>query len=170
MWYHLRSFFLSSCAMINVVFSFFVTLLLYRTFIGYFADLHRLCIFVVLGVAADDVFVYTDAWKQSRQIPEIMEDPYAQMEYTQRRASKTIFITSATSKSFRPLTHYSCRCFPSNWILRHYADCRLRNLLGHHHSGELLHCNHSIPCSAEHLGKISLASIMLLLLSFKEPS
>ena len=62
MWFHLRSLFLSSCAMLNVLFSFFITLLLYRIFVDYFADLHRLCIFVVLGVAADDVFVYTDAW------------------------------------------------------------------------------------------------------------
>lgn len=99
MWFHLKSLFLSSCALLNVVFSFFITLVLYRSFISFFAELNRLSIFVVLGVAADDVFVYTDAWTQSATIPDIAGDPYGRIEYTQRRASKAILVTSLTSKS-----------------------------------------------------------------------
>ena len=61
---HLRSFFLSSCSILNVVFSFPITLVLYRLIfrIEQFSALHILAIFIIIGVAADDVFVFTDAW------------------------------------------------------------------------------------------------------------
>ena len=73
---HLRSFFLSSCSMLNILVSYFVTLVIYRGVfqIDYFSSIQLLSVFVVLGVAADDVFVYTDAWKQATQLEELEGD------------------------------------------------------------------------------------------------
>ena len=76
MTFHLRSFFLSSCSMFNILMSFFLTLVLYRGIlrIDYFSFLHILAVFVVLGVAADDVFVYTDAFQQASAYPQLKGD------------------------------------------------------------------------------------------------
>ena len=35
--------------------------------ITYFTQLHGCAIFLALGIGADDVFVFTDAWKQNKQ-------------------------------------------------------------------------------------------------------
>ena len=97
--FHLRSVFLSLVATVSIIVSFFLTLLLYRWVFGitYFSSLHVLAVFVVLGVAADDVFVYTDAWKQAGEYSYIGADLHRKLAYTQRRASKTIFVTSFTT-------------------------------------------------------------------------
>ena len=99
MTFHLRSFFLSSCSMLNILMSFFITLVLYRGImrIDYFSFLHILAVFVVLGVAADDVFVYTDAFQQACAYPQLKDDLHKQIAYSQRRASKAIFVTSFTT-------------------------------------------------------------------------
>lgn len=51
--------------MFNIVVSFPITLTLYRGIlsIDYFSFLHFMAIFLVLGVAADDVFVFIDCWR-----------------------------------------------------------------------------------------------------------
>ena len=96
---HLRSFFLSSCSMLNILLSYFVTLVIYRGVcrVDFFSSIHLLSVFVVLGIAADDVFVYTDAWKQATVLDELEGDTQKQMAYTWRRASKAIFVTSFTT-------------------------------------------------------------------------
>jgi hypothetical protein len=67
MMFHLKSVFLGVSAMINIVMSFPLTIVLYKLVfqIKYYGFLQNLAVFVVLGIAADDVFVFTDAWKQS---------------------------------------------------------------------------------------------------------
>ena len=97
--FHLRSAFLSGCSMFNILMSFFLTLVLYRAIfrIEFFSFLHILAVFVVLGVAADDVFVYTDAFNQAREYKQLKGDLSKQIAYTQRRASKAIFVTSFTT-------------------------------------------------------------------------
>ena len=73
---HVRSCFLSSCSMLNVVFSFPITLVLYRLIfrIDQFSALHILALFIVIGVAADDVFVFTDAWHAAGRIKQFKGD------------------------------------------------------------------------------------------------
>ena len=97
--FHLRSAFLSGCSMLNILMSFFLTLVLYRAIfrIEYLSFLHILAVFVVLRVAADDVFVYTDAFNQAREYKQLEGDLSKQIAYTQRRASKAIFVTSFTT-------------------------------------------------------------------------
>ena len=64
---HTRSLFLSSMAMIQILFSLPVSYTVYRYVWGipFFSQLHILAIFLVLGVGADDVFVISDAWKET---------------------------------------------------------------------------------------------------------
>ena len=64
---HTRSVFVSSCAMAQIALSFPITLVLYRNIfaISNVSALHLMIVFVVLGIAADNIFVIWDAWTQS---------------------------------------------------------------------------------------------------------
>ena len=97
--FHLRSFFLGGFAMLNIVFSFPVTLAIYR-FIGrvtYYSTLHNLVVFIVLGIAADQTFVFTDAWRQSAAIDAIKNDMTRRLAYTWKRAARAIMVTASTT-------------------------------------------------------------------------
>lgn len=62
--FHLGSFFLSSFSMLSVIMSFPLTQFLYKLIlqVDYFAAMQILVVFIILGIAADDLFVYFDAW------------------------------------------------------------------------------------------------------------
>ena len=55
--------------MLQIVFSMPFAFFIYRCIFGitYFTQLHGCAIFLALGIGADDVFVFTDAWKQNKQ-------------------------------------------------------------------------------------------------------
>jgi hypothetical protein len=60
--------------------------------------LHMLIIFVILGIGADDVFVFVDAFNQIPQVyPEAQTDLLLHMDLTYRRAAKAMLVTSATT-------------------------------------------------------------------------
>ena len=64
MW-HTKSLFISMTSMSMIVFSFPITLVLYRN-IGQVTNvsaLHLMVVFVVLGISADNIFVLWDAWR-----------------------------------------------------------------------------------------------------------
>ena len=96
---HTRSCFLSSCAILNVIFSFPITLVVYRLILGIeqVSSLHILAIFIVIGVAADDVFVFTDAWYAAGRLNKLKGDKEKQMAYAWRKAATAILITSLTT-------------------------------------------------------------------------
>jgi predicted RND superfamily exporter protein len=53
---------------------------------------------LVCGIAADDIFVFVDAWKQSEHIaPDIMDNKYKRMAYSFRRGVRAMTVTSATT-------------------------------------------------------------------------
>jgi len=84
---HMSSCVLAFFALILIVFSFGITQALYVWVLGirYFQTLHFMAVFLVLGIAADDVFVFHDAWVQSGKLfPP--ENNHARMAYTIRRA------------------------------------------------------------------------------------
>ena len=66
--FHTRSFFIASLGMFEIICSFPVALFIYKLIyhIEYLGNVQILSIFVVLGVGADDVFVFYDAYKQSQ--------------------------------------------------------------------------------------------------------
>lgn len=53
---------------------------------------------MVLGIAADDLFVFMDAWRQSKTTyPEIMNNKEKRMAYSFRRAAHVMAVTSSTT-------------------------------------------------------------------------
>ena len=62
--YHVKSIFIGSTSMMMILFSFPVTLILYRKIFGItnLSALHLCIVFVVLGISADNIFVLWDAW------------------------------------------------------------------------------------------------------------
>lgn len=65
LWWHLSSCFLATIGVLIIIFSFpFTAVITYGVFgVKYFGFLHVLVIFIVLGIEADDIFVFTDGWK-----------------------------------------------------------------------------------------------------------
>jgi len=63
--FHLKSFFLAFVGIMIILFSFPFTVLITEGVLRctFFSSLHTLAIFIVLGIAADDVFVFVDAWR-----------------------------------------------------------------------------------------------------------
>lgn len=99
--FHTRSFFIASLGMFEIICSFPVALFIYKLIyrIEYLGNVQILSIFVVLGVGADDVFVFYDAYKQSQFEPRetVSGSTLTRVLYTSRRASKAIFVTSFTT-------------------------------------------------------------------------
>jgi hypothetical protein len=94
--YHCNSLFLGGLGMVQIVLTLPVALFFYRMVfqIPFFNQLHILAIYLVLGIGADDIFVFVDAWRQSRSLYSHSAD---RMDYTWRRASKAMLITSSTT-------------------------------------------------------------------------
>jgi protein dispatched 1 len=66
--------------------------------VGFFGYLQVIAIFLVCGIAADDIFVFVDAWKQSEHMaPDIMNDKKRRMAYAFRRGVRAMTVTSATT-------------------------------------------------------------------------
>jgi protein dispatched 1 len=99
MTFHLGSVFLSGMCIILIASSFPVTAIITEGIFGitYFGDVHNIIIFIIMGVAADDIFVFVDAWRQSASIPELENDLYKRMYYTFRRAFRAMAVTSSTT-------------------------------------------------------------------------
>lgn len=96
---HARSIFLAFAAIIQVVLAAPLALVVYSFILGrhYFSALHIFALYLLAGIAADDVFIFTDAWRQiAAMLPEgaTLED---RMRLTFQRAAKAIFVTSVTT-------------------------------------------------------------------------
>lgn len=63
--FHTRSLWVTCFAELSIVCSFVETNFIYRVVIGfrYFGFFHVLAMFIILGIGADDLFVFWDAWK-----------------------------------------------------------------------------------------------------------
>ena len=63
--FHTRSLWVTCFAVLSIVCSFVETNFIYRVVIGfrYFGYFHVLAMFIILGIGADDLFVFWDAWK-----------------------------------------------------------------------------------------------------------
>jgi predicted RND superfamily exporter protein len=63
--------------------------------VSYFGYLQVIAIFLVCGIAADDIFVFIDAWRQSKDI--VGHDKKHRMAYSFRRGVRAMTVTSATT-------------------------------------------------------------------------
>ena len=97
MWLQTGSLWITSWAVFSVLSSFNITNLIYRIVFDYryIGIFHVLSIFIILGIGADDIFVFMDTWKQSqgktyKSLVHRLSDVY-------RHAAKAMFITSFTT-------------------------------------------------------------------------
>ena len=98
--FHTGSVFVGTLGMFEILMSFPVSIFIYRVLfrVSYLGNIQILSVFVVLGVGADDVFVFFDAFKQSAFEPtSISGTLLGRVTYTARRASKAISVTSFTT-------------------------------------------------------------------------
>ena len=93
---HTGSFPLGCLAILQIVLSLPMALFFYAPFVPYFSNLHLLALFLCLGVGADDVFVFMDAWRQSASQPSL-RTLAARMVYTYERTFYTVLNTSFTT-------------------------------------------------------------------------
>ena len=82
--------------MAQIMMSLPVAFFIYRVIFGitFYTQLHILAIFLVLGVGADDVFVFVDGWKQSATL---CTDDRDRLMFSFHRASRSVFNTSFTT-------------------------------------------------------------------------
>jgi len=97
--FHLKSFFLAGIGVLLILLSFGFTALIHQGIfrVQFYSNLHNLIIFIVLGIAADDIFVFIDAWRQSACIDIYKGDRNMRMSYAWKRAVRAIAVTSSTT-------------------------------------------------------------------------
>jgi len=97
--WNLRSIFLGGISMGIILISFPITMTIYNYIfrITFLSTLHQLVIFIVLGIAADDIFVFFDAWKQSFNYKDHLKNDIERLSYTWRRAARAMAVTSSTT-------------------------------------------------------------------------
>ncbi|KAL7545699.1 hypothetical protein ACHAWF_009050 [Thalassiosira exigua] len=93
------SWFLALIGLVEIFFSIPVAWFLFTVVfrIKYFATLNALALFVVAAIGADDIFIFMDAYKQSRYHPEVLVDLETRMSWVYRRTGTAMGITSATT-------------------------------------------------------------------------
>lgn len=101
--FHFESFFLGLMAVIEIALTIPLTIFVNRFIfqITFFGVFNSVGIFVILGIAVDDMFVLTDMWAHSATIPELNKGTdheilHKRMSFTWRKTSKAIFTTSIT--------------------------------------------------------------------------
>ena len=122
---HTGSAFIATLGMFEILASFPVSIFLYRVLfrVSYLGNIQILSVFVVLGVGADDVFVFFDAFKQSAY------EHTAVAGTTLTRVDDTG--ASRVQGDFRHLPHHRRRV-RRNRVVRRDAHRRVRGALGDH--------------------------------------
>jgi len=96
------SWFLAAVGFFEISFSIPIAWFLFSVVfqIQYFATLNSLAIFIVAAIGADDIFIFMDAYKQSRiRDPDNLVDIETRMSWVYRRTGTAMAITSATTCS-----------------------------------------------------------------------
>lgn len=97
--YHTGSFWITSCGFLQIFMAFFwgftfYTVVLWREF---FPFLNLVSLFLIIGIGADDLFVYVDAWKQSFAIIPSRTPLANRLSWTMRRAGSAMLVTTITT-------------------------------------------------------------------------
>eukprot|EP01050_Picozoa_sp_SAG11_P004863 SAG11_NODE_322_length_10757_cov_2.841809_4_plen_494_part_00 len=98
--FHTGSFFLGGFGMLQILMSMPTSLFIYRTICGvdFLTQLHVLSVYLVLGIGADDLFVFFDAWRQSGYAPPAISGSLlTRLDYAYKRAAGAMFTTSFTT-------------------------------------------------------------------------
>lgn len=99
MWTHTTSFVLSIATIFQILLSFPFAFFFFHFIFQqrYFGALQVLTVFLLLGIGADDVFVFTDAWKQAGVKLGEDVDLETRMAWTYRRSVRAMTVTSFTT-------------------------------------------------------------------------
>ena len=102
--FHTGSIIISAVSMAMTVFSIFTAFFFFRVIfqVTFFQFINFLIIFVVLGIGADDVFVFMDAFHQSvdeLKAKGITPTLPKRIKHTMKRAIHAIFVTSFTTSA-----------------------------------------------------------------------
>ncbi|KAL8603219.1 hypothetical protein ACOMHN_025234 [Nucella lapillus] len=96
-WFHTRSLFVTALSELGIISSFVETNFIYRVVIGYkyFGYFHVLAMFIILGIGADDLFVFWDAWKATglHQHPSLAH----RLNQAYRKSVISMLVTSLTT-------------------------------------------------------------------------
>jgi hypothetical protein len=105
---HTGSLFISAMGMVHVVMAFPAAYTTYRLLFGikWMSLLNYIGIFVAVGIGADDIFVYTDAWRQAAVMLPRDVPLDVRITWTLRRAGSAMFVTSFTT----------CAAFATNYV------------------------------------------------------
>ncbi|KAJ7373388.1 hypothetical protein OS493_012981 [Desmophyllum pertusum] len=92
-----QSLWITGWAVFSILTCFFGANLIYRVILDcrYIGIFHVLSVFIILGIGADDVFVFIDTWKASES--KTFRDMAARMSFVYRRAASAMFTTSFTT-------------------------------------------------------------------------
>ena len=98
---HLKSVFLASLGILLILNAFPLTAMINMGIFQntFYSTLHSLTIFIVLGIAADDIFVFIDGWRQSEKNKFIGKDMRKRLAYSFRRAARATATTSSTTSA-----------------------------------------------------------------------
>ena len=96
---HFKSVFLTFVSLLIICFAFGTTGFICQYIVGmtYFNIFNNFGVFMVMGIAVDDFFVFFDAWQQSAQYKGIKSDNRKRLAFTLRRSFRTIYMTSLTT-------------------------------------------------------------------------
>eukprot|EP01083_Nonionella_stella_P181588 650939_1 len=144
MCWHLNSVFLAIAGMIQIIAGFPFAFVLYRYVlqVTFFDTLNALVIFLILGIGADDVFVFVDAWVQSAHFVPRRNDNVQmwlveRMDFTYRRAAKTMIVTTAT-------TFFAFMATATSPSFVHDLHAIIYTAVNHIYNPRHSHANHSL--------------------------
>lgn len=112
---HTKSTFLAFFGMIETVMGFPIAFILFKGVlqISFFGTMHFNLVFMILGVAADDFFIFSDSWRQAGKMELLVQgDINRRMAITYRRASKSMFVTSITSAAAFAVAAFTSELMP----------------------------------------------------------
>ena len=92
-----RSLLITATGMIGIMTSFCSANLVYRIVLDfrYFGIFHVLSVFIMLGIGADNIFIFYDTWRQSARTKFVALE--YRLSYVYRRASAAMLVTSLTT-------------------------------------------------------------------------
>jgi len=98
---HTGSFFISGMGCLHVLAAFPSAYTCYTLILGikWMSMLNYIGIFVAVGIGADDIFVYTDAWSQSKVMLPADASLDARIAWTLHRAGSAMLVTSFTTSA-----------------------------------------------------------------------
>ena len=95
MWLQVGSLWITAWAIFSILSSFIITNFIYRVILDfrYFGVFHVLSVFIVLGIGADDVFVFMDSWKHHAHVTSLVN----RLSQVYSQAASAMFVTSFTT-------------------------------------------------------------------------